>query len=84
MKYYVYTLLSLKDNKFYTRFTIDLKDRFSRHSPGEVNLQLIGVHLGLFIMNILSMKKMQELVKFFLKAVLEEVILKKHCRECYL
>ncbi len=36
MKYYVYTLLSLKDNKFYTGFTIDLKDRFSRHTRGEV------------------------------------------------
>lgn len=36
MKYYVYTLLSLKDNKFYTGFTTDLKDRLSRHARGEV------------------------------------------------
>lgn len=35
-KYYVYTLLSLKDNKFYTGFTTDLKDRLSRHARGEV------------------------------------------------
>lgn len=36
MKYYVYTLLSLKDKKFYTGFTADLKDRISRHMRGEV------------------------------------------------
>lgn len=36
MKYYVYTLISLKDHKFYTGFTIDLKDRLSRHARGEV------------------------------------------------
>lgn len=35
-KYYVYVLLSLKDKKFYTGFTIDLKDRLSRHARGEV------------------------------------------------
>ena len=35
-KYYVYILLSLKDNKFYTGFTNDLKDRLSRHARGEV------------------------------------------------
>ena len=36
MKYYVYTLISLKDYKFYTGFTTDLKDRLSRHARGEV------------------------------------------------
>lgn len=36
MRYYVYTLLSLKDKKFYTGFTTDLKDRLSRHARGEV------------------------------------------------
>ena len=36
MQYYVYTLLSLKDKKFYTGFTINLKDRLSRHARGEV------------------------------------------------
>lgn len=36
MKYYVYTLLSLKDKKLYTGFSTDLKDRFSRHTRGEV------------------------------------------------
>lgn len=35
-KFYVYTLLSLKDKKFYTGFTKDLKDRLSRHARGEV------------------------------------------------
>jgi len=35
-KFYVYTLLSLKDHKFYTGFTTDLKDRLSRHVRGEV------------------------------------------------
>jgi len=36
MRYYVYTLFSLKDRKFYTGFTTDLKDRLSRHARGEV------------------------------------------------
>lgn len=36
MKYYVYTLLSLKDKKFYVGFTTNLKDRLSRHARGEV------------------------------------------------
>ena len=35
-KYYVYTFLSLKDNKFYTGFTSDLKNRLSQHARGEV------------------------------------------------
>ncbi|MEK7502190.1 MAG: GIY-YIG nuclease family protein [Patescibacteria group bacterium] len=35
-RYYVYTLLSLKDKKLYTGFTTDLKDRLSRHARGEV------------------------------------------------
>ena len=35
-KFYVYILFSLKDKKFYTGFTTDLKDRLSRHARGEV------------------------------------------------
>lgn len=35
-KFYVYILFSLKDKKFYTGFTSDLKDRLSSHARGEV------------------------------------------------
>lgn len=35
-KYYVYTLLSLKDNKFYTGFTANLKKRLQEHADGKV------------------------------------------------
>lgn len=35
-RYYVYVLLSLRDGKFYTGFTTDLKDRLSRHARGEI------------------------------------------------
>lgn len=35
-KYYVYTLLSIKDHKFYTGFTSDLRNRLSQHARGEV------------------------------------------------
>ena len=35
-KYYVYTLLSLKDNRFYTGMTTDLKNRLQQHARGEV------------------------------------------------
>lgn len=36
MHYYVYILLSLKDKKFYTGFTTDLKNRLSEHARGLV------------------------------------------------
>ena len=35
-KYYVYILLSLKDQGFYIGFTIDLKQRLIKHAKGEV------------------------------------------------
>jgi putative endonuclease len=35
--YYTYVLHSLKDNKFYTGFTSDLKLRFEQHSKGHVD-----------------------------------------------
>ena len=35
-RYYVYILLSLQDNKFYTGFTINLKQRLQQHARGEV------------------------------------------------
>ena len=34
--YYIYVLLSLKDNKFYTGYTEDLRNRFKKHSEGLV------------------------------------------------
>lgn len=36
MKFYVYILLSLKDKRFYTGFTTDLKNRLSEHATGMV------------------------------------------------
>ncbi len=33
-KYYVYTLLSLKDNKLYTGYTVDLQKRLNDHMRG--------------------------------------------------
>ena len=35
-KRYVYTLLSLKDKRFYTGFTANLKRRLRQHARGEV------------------------------------------------
>jgi len=35
-RYYVYTLLSLKDKKSYTGFTANLKQRLQQHARGEV------------------------------------------------
>ena len=34
--YYTYVLQSLKDNKFYTGYTKDLKQRFDQHQKGRV------------------------------------------------
>jgi len=36
MKYYVYTLFSLKDKKLYTGFTTNLKRRMADHVSGQV------------------------------------------------
>ncbi len=33
---YVYVLLSLKDNRFYTGYTLDLKQRIEQHNLGKV------------------------------------------------
>ena len=35
-RFYVYTLLSLKDGKLYTGFTTNLKNRLQQHARGEV------------------------------------------------
>ncbi len=35
--YYVYVLKSLKDNKFYTGYTDNLKRRFNDHNNGKVD-----------------------------------------------
>jgi len=35
-RFYVYTLLSLKDSKLYTGFTSNLKNRLQQHARGEV------------------------------------------------
>ena len=35
--YYSYVLQSLKDNKFYTGYTKDLKQRFDQHQKGHVD-----------------------------------------------
>ena len=36
MYYYIYVLRSLKDNKFYTGYTSDLKKRLEKHKKGLV------------------------------------------------
>lgn len=36
IRFYVYILLSLRDRKFYTGFTTDLKKRLQEHSKGKV------------------------------------------------
>jgi len=52
-KYYVYTLISLKDHNFYTGFTTDLKSRLIKHAKGLV----ISTK---FIRSISSILKMQK------------------------
>jgi putative endonuclease len=34
--FYTYVLISLKDNKFYTGYTSDIKNRLRSHNSGEV------------------------------------------------
>lgn len=37
MEYFVYVLISKKDNKFYTGFTSNLSERINEHNSGKVN-----------------------------------------------
>jgi putative endonuclease len=37
MEYFVYVLLSKKDNKFYTGFTHNLNERIIKHNSGKVS-----------------------------------------------
>lgn len=37
MYYYIYVLLSERDNQFYTGYTADLKSRLKLHAEGKVN-----------------------------------------------
>ncbi len=37
MKFYVYILYSLKDNKFYIGYTNNLRQRLTQHAHGEVD-----------------------------------------------
>ena len=53
-RYYVYTFISLKDRKFYTGFTGNLKRRLEEHTRGEVESTanrrpLLLVHYEYFI-----------------------------------
>ena len=53
-RYYVYNFVSLKDKKFYTGYTSDLKRRLQEHARGEVKSTanrrpLILVHYEYFI-----------------------------------
>jgi len=36
MYYYVYVLLSKKDNQFYTGYTSDLRNRLQQHNDGKI------------------------------------------------
>ena len=53
-RYYVYTLLSMKDKKFYTGFTTNLRNRLQQHARGEVKSTkerrpLLLIHYEYFI-----------------------------------
>ncbi len=53
-RYYVYVLLSQRDKRLYTGFTIDLKSRLKTHASGKVRstknrLPLILVHYEYFV-----------------------------------
>jgi putative endonuclease len=87
MKFYVYILLSLKDKKFYTGFTTDLKNRLSQHARGEVqstkNRQPLKLILYEYFINEHDARKRETYlksgygknqIKLALKATLKELI----------
>lgn len=57
--YYTYIIQSIKDKRWYTGFTYDLRKRFKEHNAGEVFQQKIEVLLSSFIMKCVEMSKMQ-------------------------
>ncbi len=48
--YYTYVLLSLKDRRFYTGYTSDLRKRLGEHNKGETKIDHDSktTHLNLF------------------------------------
>ncbi len=65
-RFYVYTIFSLKDKKFYTGYTINLKRRLHEHAMGlSKATRFRSDPFYLYIMNILLMRLMQKLERDF-------------------
>ncbi len=56
--YYVYVLLSEKDNRFYTGFTANLDSRLKKHFGGKVLSTKKRLPLKLVYLKVLSVKMM--------------------------
>jgi len=83
-KFYVYTLFSLKDKRFYTGFTTDLKDRLSRHARGEVKSTTNRRPLKLIHCEYFINKKDAEAREVFLKSGFGRDNLKKSLQKTLL
>jgi len=68
MPYYIYSLFSLRDKKFYTGFTTNLQDRLSRHTRGEVKATMYRRPLKLIHYEYFIDKKDAEAREVFLKS----------------
>ena len=66
--FYVYTLFSLKDGRFYTGFTTDLRNRLSQHARGEVKSTQHRLPLKLIHYEYFVCKKDAKAKEIFLKS----------------
>ena len=68
IRYYVYTLLSLKDKRFYTGMTNNLRKRLQEHARGEVKSTKLRRPLKLIHYEYFINKKDAEAREKFLKS----------------
>jgi len=77
-RYYVYTLLSLKDKKLYIGFSTNLKQRLQQHARGEVKSTMNRRPLQLIHYEYFINKEDAIAREVFLKSGFGRKILKAH------
>ena len=78
--YYVYVLQSLKDNKFYTGFTPNLKKRIERHQRGEIKSTKSRVPLKLIYYEAYLLRDDAVAREKYLKTSMGKRVLKKQLK----
>ncbi|OGG19092.1 excinuclease ABC subunit C [Candidatus Gottesmanbacteria bacterium RIFCSPHIGHO2_02_FULL_39_14] len=80
MFHYLYILQSIKDKKFYTGITIDLKQRLKEHNSGENTSTSYRRPFKLIYYEAYLLKKDAEAREWYLKTSMGKRVMKKQLR----